>query len=294
MGRVLISTDMTTPTVSADKDSEVREFLMTDEDFAQIAHLAGDLTGIVLGNHKRNMVYSRIARRVRAHGYSTFRQYLDYLENNLEAESTEFINSLTTNLTSFFREGHHFSFLNDTLFPQLRFANKDRKRLRIWSAGCSIGQEAYSIAITLRQVGFPSDWDVKILATDLDSSVLDTGRAGIYPASHVEGLEPSVVKRFFLRSRDERSVQVKDELRDLVYFKRLNLLESWPLKGPFDVIFCRNVVIYFNKDTQRILFDRYADLLPVGGHLMIGHSENISGITDRFESLGNTIYRKVK
>ncbi|MCD8522499.1 MAG: protein-glutamate O-methyltransferase [Saccharospirillaceae bacterium] len=267
---------------------------MTDEDFAQIAHLAGNLTGIVLGNHKRNMVYSRIARRVRAHGFSDFRQYLDYLENNMEAESSEFINSLTTNLTSFFREEHHFSFLKETLFPQLRFANKDRKRLRIWSAGCSIGQEAYSIAMTLRQVGFPSDWDIKILATDLDSNVLDTGRSGVYPASDVEGLYPPLVKRFFLKSRDERSVQVKDEIRNLVYFKRLNLLESWPIKGPFDIIFCRNVVIYFNKDTQRVLFDRYADLLPAGGHLMIGHSENLSGVTDRFESLGNTIYRKIK
>lgn len=285
---------MTIPTVAAGNDGEVREFLMTDEDFAQIAQLAGNLTGIVLGNHKRNMVYSRIARRVRAHGFSDFRQYLDYLENNMEAESSEFINSLTTNLTSFFREEHHFSFLKETLFPQLRFANKDRKRLRIWSAGCSIGQEAYSIAMTLRQVGFPSDWDIKILATDLDSNVLDTGRSGVYPASDVEGLHPPLVKRFFLKSRDERSVQVKDEIRNLVYFKRLNLLESWPLQGPFDIIFCRNVVIYFNKDTQRVLFDRYADLLPVGGHLMIGHSENLSGVTDRFESLGNTIYRKIK
>ncbi|WP_260996972.1 CheR family methyltransferase [Thalassolituus hydrocarboniclasticus] len=285
---------MTMQIVAPEAGSEVREFLMTDEDFAQIAHLAGELTGIVLGNHKRNMVYSRIARRVRACGYSTFRQYLDYLEKNLDAESTEFINSLTTNLTSFFREEHHFTFLKEALFPQLRFANKERKRLRIWSAGCSIGQEAYSIAITLRQVGFPSDWDIKILATDLDSNVLDTGRSGVYPASHVEGLEQGLVKRFFLRSRDERSVQVKDEIRSLVYFKRLNLLENWPVKGPFDVIFCRNVVIYFNKDTQRILFDRYADLLPIGGHLMIGHSENLSGITDRFESLGNTIYRKIK
>jgi len=294
MGRILITDFMTMQTVSSGGDGEIREFLMTDEDFAQIARLAGELTGIVLGGHKRNMVYSRIARRVRAYGFTTFRQYLDYLEKNLDAESTEFINSLTTNLTSFFRENHHFSFLKDTLFPQLKFANKDRKRLRIWSAGCSIGQEAYSIAITLRQVSFPSDWDIKILATDLDSNVLDTGRAGVYPASHVEGLDAALVKRFFLLSRDERSVQVKDELRDLVCFKRLNLLESWPVKGPFDIIFCRNVVIYFNKDTQRILFDRYADLLPVGGHLMIGHSENISGITDRFESIGNTIYRKVK
>lgn len=275
-------------------EQEDREFPMTDDDFRQISRLAGELTGIVLADHKRSMVYSRIARRVRAHNMSTFRQYLDYLDAHLDSEATDFINSLTTNLTSFFREKHHFSFLRETLLPQLRFARKDSKKLRIWSAGSSTGQEAYSIAATLRQVGFPSDWDIKILATDLDSNVLETGKRGVYPISATEGLDQDVLKRFFLHSKDGRSVQVKDELRAMVHFKRLNLLENWPVKGPFDIIFCRNVVIYFNKDTQRVLFDRFANLLPVGGHLMIGHSENLQGISDRFESLGQTIYRKVR
>lgn len=274
--------------------SEEREFPMTEADFRQISALAGELTGIVLADHKRTMVYSRIARRVRAHGLHSVREYLDYLEKNMAQEATDFINSLTTNLTSFFREPHHFRFLREQLLPQLRQSHSGGKRLRIWSAGSSTGQEAYSIAATIRQVGFPPDWDIKILATDLDSGVLETGRRGIYPMASIDGLDDSIRKRFFMHSRDGREVHVKDELRQLVHFKRLNLLEPWPLKGPFDVIFCRNVVIYFNKDTQRLLFDRFADLLPAGSHLMIGHSENLSGISNRFASLGQTIYRKVQ
>ena len=274
--------------------SDDREFLMTDDDFRQISRLAGELTGIVLADHKRSMVYSRIARRIRAHGMNSFTQYLEYLNANLDKEATDFINSLTTNLTAFFREKHHFVFLKEHLLPQLKFAKKDSKKIRIWSAGSSTGQEAYSIAAVVRQVGFPADWDIKILATDLDSNVLETGRQGVYAMSAAEGLSEQILKRFFMQSRDGRSIQVKDELKNMVHFKRLNLLENWPVNGPFDIIFCRNVVIYFNKDTQRMLFDRFAGLLPVGGHLMICHSENLQGISDRFEPLGQTIYRKVR
>jgi len=267
---------------------------MTDADFGKISELALAYSGIVLAEHKRNMVYSRIARRVRALNLRTFSEYLDYLEHNHLQEASNFINALTTNLTSFFRESHHFDYLKEDLLPKLRFANDSSKKLRIWSAGCSIGQEVYSIAITLKQCGLPSNWDIKLLATDLDSNVVETGKAGIYPADHIDGIDEAVVKRFFRHSADYRSVQVKDELKDMVFFKRLNLLEEWPMSGPFDIIFCRNVVIYFNKDTQKVLFDRYADMLPMGGHLFIGHSENLNGITDRFESLGQTIYRKIK
>ena len=280
--------------MSSFAEKEEREFLMTDKDFDQISKMAGDLTGIVLAEHKRSMVYSRIARRVRALGFSSFREYLTYLDANLDKESTDFINSLTTNLTSFFRESHPFRYLKDELLPALRFARRESKKIRIWSAGSSTGMEAYSIAITIREAGFPSDWDIKILATDLDSNVLDTGRAGIYSMSNSDGLEPAVLKKFFRQSKDGRSIQVKDELKNMVHFKRLNLLEGWPMKGPFDIVFCRNVVIYFNKDTQRVLFERIANIMPDGAHLMIGHSENLSGISGRFESLGQTIYRKVR
>lgn len=270
------------------------EFVMTAEDFTEIARRAHDMTGIVLGEHKKNMVYSRLARRLRALNLNSFRQYLLYLDNSPGQEVTHFINALTTNLTAFFREYHHFRFLQQTLLPALKFANKERRRLRLWSAGSSTGQEAYSMAMVIRESGFPADWDIRILATDLDSAVLETGKAGVYPVAAVGDVGPERLKRFFLRSRDGKTVQVRDELRSLVYFKRLNLLESWPLKGPFDVIFCRNVMIYFNKDTQRILLDRFASVLAPGGHLLIGHSENIAGLTDRFEALGQTMYRKVK
>ena len=280
--------------MGAAEEEEKREFLMTDKDFEQISRMAGELTGIVLADHKRSMVYSRIARRVRTLHLASFREYLDYLENNLDKESTDFINSLTTNLTSFFRESHHFRFLRDELLPALRFARKDSKRLRIWSAGSSTGMEAYSIAITIKQAGFPSDWDIKILATDLDSNVLETGRNGVYSMSGADGLSEDVLKKYFRVNKDGRSIQVKDELRDMVHFKRLNLLENWPMKGPFDIVFCRNVVIYFNKDTQKVLFKRIAHMMPDGAHLMIGHSENLSGISDRFDSLGQTIYRKAR
>ncbi len=269
-----------------------QEFLMTQKDFDEIAALAMTHTGIVLGNHKINMVYARIARRLRVLGMNTFRHYLTYLNANFEAESTEFVNALTTNLTSFFRENHHFDFLRSEAFPKLR--QQGKKRLRIWSSGCSIGQEAYSIAITLKQSSFPSDWDIKILATDLDSNVVEKGNQGIYPADSISSLPKDVKQNYFKHSPDGKTIRVKDGVREMVYFKRLNLLEDWPVKGPFDIIFCRNVVIYFNKDTQRTLFDRYANLLPVVGYLFIGHSESLNGISTRFESIGNTIYRKIR
>ena len=269
-----------------------QEFLMTQKDFDEIAELALTHTGIVLGNHKINMVYARIARRLRALGMTSFKSYLAYLRENFQAESTEFINSLTTNLTSFFRENHHFEYLRAEAFPKIK--QQGSKRLRIWSSGCSIGQEAYSIAITLKQSSFPSDWDIKILATDLDSNVVEKGNQGIYPADHITSLPDNIKQSYFKHSPDGKTIRVKDSLRDMVSFKRLNLLEEWPVKGPFDIIFCRNVVIYFNKDTQRTLFDRYANLLPVGGYLFIGHSESLNGISTRFESIGNTIYRKIR
>jgi len=270
------------------------EFLMTDEDFSQIAKMAGELTGIVLAEHKRTMVYSRISRRVRALNFTSFREYLTYLDANLDKEATDFINSLTTNLTSFFRENHHFRFLQEELLPALRNEKRDSKKLRIWSAGSSTGMEAYSIAMTIRESGFTSDWDIKILATDLDSAVLETGRNAVYSITNSDGIATQLMKKYFRQSKDGMSIQAKDELRSIVHFKRLNLLEKWPMKGPFDIVFCRNVVIYFNKDTQRILFERFADMMPSGAHLFIGHSENLSDISERFSSLGQTIYRKIR
>lgn len=267
-----------------------KEFLMTAGDFDEIADLALKHTGIVLGRHKANMVYGRIARRLRQLGLTSFAEYLSFLRDNFSDESTNFINLITTNLTSFYRESHHFDFLERTVIPELK--QKTERKIRVWSSGCSIGQEAYTIAVTLAQASFPANWDVKILATDLDSNVLEKGRNGVYPAENGDSVPEPVFKAYFQRSKDEKSIRVKDSIRAMVHFKRLNLLEQWPMQGRFDVIFCRNVVIYFNRETQRKLFNRFADCLPVGGYLFIGHSESLNGLTDRFESVGNTIYRK--
>lgn len=271
-----------------------KEFPMTDKDFQRIAELAGRYTGIVLGEHKRDMVYGRIARRVRKLNLDSFTRYLDFLEANPQQELSSFINVITTNLTSFFRENHHFDFLLQKVLPEIKRKNGQVKRMRIWSAGCSSGQEPYSIAMTLRKFALPSDWDIKVLATDLDSDVLAKAQAAIYSTSDVDGLDESTVKNYFQRNDGRKEVKIKEKVGEYIHFKRLNLLENWPMKGPFDLIFCRNVVIYFDKPTQKVLFDRYANMLAVGGHLFIGHSENLHGISDRFENLGNTIYRKIR
>lgn len=282
------------PSIKKAIDYGDKEFPMSDDDFSRIVKLAGRYTGIVLSDHKRDMVYGRIARRVRKLGLCSFTDYLNFLENNTEKELSNFINVITTNLTSFFREKHHFDYLLNTVLAEVKKKNSSTKRMRVWSAGCSSGQEPYSIAMTLKRFGIPTDWDVKILATDLDSDVLDKAKAAIYSSTDVDGLEDFVVKNYFQHNDLRQEVKVKDKASQLIHFKRLNLLEKWPMKGPFDFIFCRNVVIYFDKPTQKVLFNRYADLLSVGGYLFIGHSENLHGISERFENLGNTIYRKIR
>lgn len=274
-------------------DHRDKEFPMTDKDFQRISELAGRYTGIVLGDHKRDMVYGRIARRVRKLNLFSFIDYLDYLEANITQELSSFINVITTNLTSFFRENHHFEYLEKTVLPELREKNSTAKRIRIWSAGCSSGQEPYSIAMTLLKAPMPTGWDVKILATDLDSDVLIKAKNAVYSITDIDGLTDVIVKNYFQHSSNNKEVKVKEQVSKYIHFKRLNLLENWPMSGPFDVIFCRNVVIYFDKPTQKILFDRYADMLAVGGYLFIGHSENLNGISHRFENLGHTIYRKI-
>ena len=271
-----------------------REFELGDAEFETIRRLVGERTGIVLSDAKRDMVYGRLARRLRALGLRSFRDYLEHLQAGDDEEMVAFTNALTTNLTAFFREPHHFEYLQQTLLPALLQHKQGNRRLRIWSAGCSTGEEPYSIAMVVRET-VPEDWDVKILATDLDSDVVRHAREGIYRAERVEGLSRERLRRWVRRGRGDKAglVRMAPALRQLITFKTLNLMEPWPMRGPFDFIFCRNVVIYFSKDTQRVLFDRFADLLPADGHLFIGHSESLHRVTDRFRLLGQTIYRKV-
>lgn len=277
-----------------------REFPMTDSNFLHIKEVAYQRTGIVLGDHKREMVYSRLARRCRALGVDNFDQYIHILESDNSDELSHFVNSITTNLTSFFRESHHFDFMLETVLPEVFEANTDTKRVRIWSAGCSTGEEPYSLAITLhkflkKNVVRYKGWDVKILATDLDSNVLAHGKRGVYHISGADGLSDEDRREYFdeLDQANGHELIAKDKIRSLITFNRLNLLHKWPMKGKFDVIFCRNVVIYFDKDTQKVLFDRYANLLKDPGYLMIGHSENLHRVTDRFKALGGTRYKRI-
>ncbi|VAW70053.1 Chemotaxis protein methyltransferase CheR [hydrothermal vent metagenome] len=273
---------------------EEKEFPFTDNDFSFIQNLVAERTGIVLTDIKRTMVYSRIARRIRQCGVSNFEEYCRLLKDGDESELIAFTNAITTNLTSFFREPHHFKYLFDTVLPELEKAKSD-KRIRIWSAGCSSGEEPYSIAMTVQDYfKHKPDWDIKILATDLDYEMVEHASNGIYKEDRVTGLDKSHLRNYVKKGKGKLDGRVKMDKRlvDMITFKQLNLLHDWPFKGPFDFMFCRNVVIYFNKETQKELFDRYANHLSDGAALFIGHSESLFKVTKRFKSMGQTIYRK--
>lgn len=275
--------------------AEIREFEFTDANFERIRQFVTDNTGIVLTEKKKDMVYGRLSKRIRKGGFGGFDGFIAALDDGNEDEQDFMINAITTNLTAFFRENHHFDYLANTLIPELVEKKSHSKKIRIWSAGCSTGEEPYSIAITLKEFlpDFDS-WDIKILATDLDANVVAHGKAGIYREDRITGLPEDRIDRWFKKGSGDNSemVKVHPALQKMITFKRLNLLHEWPMKGSFDLMFCRNVVIYFDKDTQRVLFDRYADLLAAQGHLFIGHSETLFKVSTRFESLGHTIYKK--
>ena len=273
-----------------------KEFPFTEKDFGFIQNLVAERTGIVLSEIKRDMVYSRVVRRIRKLDVNNFNEYCALLKTGDEQELIEFTNAITTNLTSFFREPHHFEYLTKTLLPELK-AKKTDRTIRVWSAGCSSGEEPYSIAMTLRDF-FPesSGWDIKILATDLDSHMLASAEKGVYKEKCVTGIDKKHLRKWVKRGKGKMTgmVKISSELQQLVTFKQLNLMHDWPMRQKFDFMLCRNVVIYFNKETQKDLFDRYADLLSDDAILFIGHSESLHNVTNRFKSLGKTIYRKVK
>lgn len=273
-------------------DQQIREFEFTDDDFQSIALLAHDMMGLKLAQQKKYMVYARLSRRLRKLSISNFADYLEVVKDSDSGELQHMINAVTTNVTGFFREGHHFDHLAQTVLPFLIKNNAHDKRMRFWSAGCSTGMEAYSMALTIAGMPALRGWDIKILATDIDTNVLKIGSRGVYPEAQAARIPPALAAKFVTSHPDNDEIEMDQAVRDLVHFKHLNLMDSWPLKGPFDVIFCRNVVIYFDKKTQVRLFDRFADVLKPGQWLYIGHSENLFDVTDRFEMIGNTIYRK--
>ena len=273
-----------------------REFVFTRADFHYIRDLVKENTGINLSDAKEQLVYSRLARRLRTLELKEFNQYTDYLESNYESEIVSLTNAITTNLTSFYRESHHFEFLEQKFLPGIYKKKASEKSLRIWSAGCSTGEEPYTIAMTIRE-NMPAGgkWDIKILASDLDTNVVEKASSGIYADERIADIKPQRIKKWFTRGSgmQDGNVRVSDDLKDLITFKQLNLMHQWPMKGKFDLIFCRNVVIYFDKPTQKVLFDRYADILAPGGFLIVGHSENLMKVTDRFKLHGKTIYQKI-
>ncbi len=272
-----------------------KEFVLTDHEFNEIRKLVSTHTGICLSEAKKDMVYSRLSRRLRQLNIATFKEYCQLLKDHEGEEIGNFVNSITTNLTAFFRELHHFDYLKKTLLPELMQSKAGgEKKIRIWSAGCSTGEEPYSIAMIIKE-SVPSDWDVRILATDLDTDVLATAQRGIYSEERVTGIPSALLKRYFAKGKDDNSgfLRIKPAVGEMIIFRQLNLMKTWPIKAGVDIIFCRNVVIYFDKPTQRVLFDRYADMLNDQGRLFIGHSETLYKVSEKFKLIGQTIYRKL-
>ncbi|MFN3880861.1 MAG: CheR family methyltransferase [Nitrincola lacisaponensis] len=269
-----------------------REFAFTLADFERIRSLIRERAGISLSDRKRDLVYSRIARRLRALKLKQFAEYLDYLVMH-ESEMQDFINALTTNLTAFFREPHHFEHLSRQM--QATEASV-RQPFRIWSSACSTGEEAYSLAMTAIETFGCWDPPVRILATDVDTHVLAHAKAGIYGMERLEKMTEARIRRFFFRGRGARqgSVHIRPEVQALIRFQPFNLLTpSWPVKGPLDAVFCRNVMIYFDKATQYRILSHFHPLLIERGLLYAGHSESFQHAADLFRSQGQTIFKPV-
>jgi len=268
-----------------------RDFTFTARDFERVRQLIHAKAGIALSESKRDMVYSRLGRRLRALNLDSFKAYLDQLEASGSSDEWQaFTNALTTNLTSFFREAHHFEILKEFMRAKGRHTN-----VKIWCSAASTGEEPYSLAITACEAYDTLTPPVKILATDIDTNVLETASAGIYPDERIEKLSEAMKRRYFRRGSGNFAGRVKviDELRELITYRPLNLLDArYPMKGPFDALFCRNVMIYFDKPTQRSILSRMAPLLASDGLFFAGHSESFFHATDIVTSIGRTVYRR--
>jgi chemotaxis protein methyltransferase CheR len=259
--------------------------------FEKISQLVYQLSGINLTPCKQELVKTRLSKRLRALGLRSFDAYLDYLKRDPpDGERVAMIDVITTNKTSFFREPKHFDYLCRKIVPGLK-----NRKIRIWSAGCSSGEEPYSMAILLNEAiqDLPL-WDIGILATDLSSRMLDHARRGIYDADRLRDAPPLQISKYFtcIETSPVRRYRVLEPLRRQVHFARLNLMGEWPMKGPFDVIFCRNVMIYFDKPSQERLIDRFWRLLRPEGHLFVGHAESLAGSHHSFRYVQPAIYVK--
>ncbi|UCV10962.1 chemotaxis protein CheR [Dechloromonas denitrificans] len=288
----LAKPELSSAKVLGSREQGLREFSFSAADFERVRKLIYQHAGISLSPVKQDMVYSRLARRLRATGKPSFAEYLDALEKNGGDEWERFVNSLTTNLTSFFREPHHFP-----IFAEHLQKLGTKRPIKVWCSAASTGEEPYSIAMTVAETFGANASHVSIIASDLDTNVLATAQKGIYPLDRVDKISPERLRKFFLRGTgsQEGSVAVRPELKRMIEFQRVNLLEpNWPVRGPLDIIFCRNVMIYFDKPTQYKILARFAPMMQPDGLMFAGHSESFLHAADLFKSLGKTVYALAK
>ena len=274
----------------SDSEASTREYDFTQQDFDRIKKLIYDRAGISLSTSKKSMVYSRLSRRLRATGINDFREYLIYLDKGDSAEWEEFTNALTTNLTAFFREEHHFPILERHVDQR-----RNQSKIQIWCSAASTGEEPYSIAMAVVNAFKTFTPPVQILATDIDTNVLEKAQQGIYAMDRLEKLPKEKLRNFFQKGSGLHagSARVRSELRNMITFRQLNLLDdSWPIRGPFDVIFCRNVMIYFDKPTQYEILKKFSPLLASDGLLFAGHSESFHHAADLFTLREKTVYER--
>jgi chemotaxis protein methyltransferase CheR len=286
------------PHVPPDPSAVPAEHGLTEHEFELLSALVAANTGIALGPAKRALLQGRLGKRLRALGLTSFLDYYRVLtERDPDGEElVRFINAVTTNKTEFFREAHHFAYLRDRWVPALRarVAEGAERVVRIWSAGCSSGEEPFSVAMTVVDA-LDGGWDLKILASDIDTDMLQRGEAATYSLEDVAAVPPPTLHRHFLRGTGAKNglVQVRPSLRGLVIFRRINLLaDAWPIRTRFDIILCRNVLIYFDPPTQARVLGRLLDFLKDDGLLILGHSEAVHGIVEGLRHVGTTIYQK--
>lgn len=270
---------------------------LTDREFQKISRLVYDQCGIHLTDGKRELVKARLGKRIRNGPFRSFQDYYQFvLKDDSGQELIQLLDSITTNFTFFFREQKHFDFLQTEILPDLISRKQlNRRRLRFWCAACSTGEEPYSIAMSLLEtIDRPSLWDLLILATDLSTKVLKVAESAIFPKERIQSVPPLLIKKYFLKGegRWKDYVMIKEEVRRLVQFRRLNLMEPFNYPEQFDCIFCRNVMIYFDKKAQKKLVNRLYECLREGGFLLIGHSESLTGIEHPFQYVRPAVYRK--
>ena len=269
------------------------DYPITKTEYDRIRTLLYDESGISLGDNKQSLVVSRLSKRLRDLSLDSFEAYYEFVADDTSgAEFTRMLDLLSTNKTDFFREPKHFEFLRDEILPSL----EREKRIRIWSSACSTGEEPYTIAITLREgVKNPAQWDFGILASDISTRVLAHASAGLYAQDRISTVPTDVAQRHFLKGKGNNAglVKVKPHLSDMIKFRHLNLMsEKFPIKSPLDLIFCRNVMIYFDRPPQERLVGKFFRYLKPGGYLFIGHSESLQWLKHDFSTIAPTIYRK--